>query len=100
LTLVRRAVERCSLNGVSGIKISIDIADDTGHVEIDEEQFNEVIRNRVINAIEAIEERRKKLSDASKNEGGDGFDGGCIRIRVEIQLCPKITFFQSQQADM
>ena len=92
-TLVRRAVERCSLNSVSGIKISIDIADDTGHVEIDEEQFNEVIRNMVINAIEAIAERRKKCSDASINEGGDGFDGGCIRIRVKNTIMPEDNVF-------
>lgn len=91
--LVRQAVEKCLLNGVSGIKIRIDIADDTGHVEIDEEQFNEVIRNMVINAIEAVEERRKKLSDASKNEVGDGFDGGCIRIRVENTIMPEDNVF-------
>jgi PAS domain S-box-containing protein len=91
-TLVRQAVERCSQNGVSGIKVSIDIADNTGHVDIDEEQFNEVIRNMVINAIEAIEERRKKLSYASNIKGGDGFDGG-IRIRVENTMMPEDNVF-------
>ncbi|MBN1663280.1 MAG: PAS domain S-box protein [Deltaproteobacteria bacterium] len=92
-TLVRQAVERCSLKDVSGIKISLEIADDAGRVEIDEEQFYEVIRNMVINAIEAIAERRNKLSSASINEGGDGFDGGCIRIIVENALMPEDNVF-------
>jgi len=91
--LVRQAVERCSLNGVSGIAICIDIADDSGHVEIDEEQFNEVIRNMIVNAKEAIEERRKKFAGASKDEGPDGFDGGCIGISVEnTMLCEDNVF--------
>jgi signal transduction histidine kinase len=91
-SLVRRAVEKCSLKGVSGIKIGIDIADDAGHVEIDEEQFNEVIRNMIINAVEAIEERKRKFSPAS-NEGGNGFDGGWIGISVENAMMPEDNVF-------
>ena len=91
-TLVRQAVERCSLNGISGIKINMDIADDAGHIEIDEEQFNEVIRNMIINAIEAIGERRKKFSGASKNSGM-GFDDGFIRISVENTVLPEDNVF-------
>ncbi|MBN1381999.1 MAG: PAS domain S-box protein [Deltaproteobacteria bacterium] len=92
-TLIRQAVAKCSLKGISGIKIIIDTADDAGHVEINEEQFNEVIRNMIINAIEAIEERRKMFSGVSKNEDGDGFDGGRISISAENAFMPEDNIF-------